>query len=155
MAVMIQKKISASSIAWILFALNCVVIGSSIFIIPESNDLGALLLPIALSAFESYIESKTIESLTSGFQSAIEFRIITDKQTEMATALMKELSRGVTAIPATGMYTKITHTMLLCVVSRRQVATVQRIMKSVDPDSFAVTSKVSQVLGLGFYRSEL
>ena len=155
LAVMIQKKISASSIAWILFALNCVVIGSSIFIIPESNDLGALLLPIALSAFESYIESKTIESLTSGFQSAIEFRIITDKQTEMATALMKELSRGVTAIPATGMYTKITHTMLLCVVSRRQVATVQRIMKSVDPDSFAVTSKVSQVLGLGFYRSEI
>ena len=163
LAVMIQKKISAGSIAWILFAMNCIVIGSSIFIIEpenfskltETQKLGARLLPIALSAFESYIESKTIEAISNGFQSAIEFRIITDKQEEMATALMKELSRGVTAIPATGMYTKITHTMLLCVVSRRQVATVQRIMKSIDPDSFAVTSKVSQVLGLGFYRSEL
>ena len=161
LAVMIQKKIPAGSIAWILFSINCIVIGASVFVFSpdESVDagelLGARLLPIALSIFEAYIESKTNESLTNGFQSAIEFRIITDKQTEMATALMKELSRGVTAIPATGMYTSIAHTMLLCVVSRRQVPTVQRIMKSIDPDSFAVTSKVSQVLGLGFYRSEL
>lgn len=161
MAVMIQKKIPAGSIAWILFGINCVVIGASIFVFQPDESVqgatkaGAMLLPIALAAFESFIESKTNESLTSGFQSAIEFRIITDKPTEMSTALMKELSRGVTAIPATGMYTKVSHTMLLCVISRRQVPTVQRIMKSVDPDSFAVTSKVSQVLGLGFYRAEL
>lgn len=161
LAVMIQRKLAAGSIAWILFGINCVVIGASVFVFEPNvnslsgNLLGATLLPVALSAFESYIESKTNESLTSGFQSAIEFRIITDKPEEMARVLMKELSRGVTAIPATGMYTKITHTMLLCVVSRRQVATLQRIMKSVDGDSFAVTSKVSQVLGLGFYTSEL
>ena len=163
LAVMIQKKIPAGSIAWILFGINCFVIGASIFVFKPANMdqltqaelLGARLLPIALSAFEAYIESKTNESLTNGFQSAIEFRIITDKPTEMATALMSELSRGVTAIPATGMYTKISHTMLLCVISRRQVPIVQRIMKSIDPDSFAVTSKVSQALGLGFYRSEL
>ena len=73
----------------------------------------------------------------------------------MAKALMKELSRGVTALPATGMYTRITHTMLLCVVSRRQVVTLKRIMKQVDPDSFAVMSNVSQVLGLGFYTEEI
>ena len=64
---------------------------------------------------------------------------------------MKELSRGVTALPATGMYTKYTHTMLLCVVSRRQVVTLRRIMKSIDPDAFAVMSNVSQVVGLGFH----
>lgn len=159
LAVMIQKKLAAGSIAWILFVLNCIVIGASIFVFkPEEsteNMLGEALLPIALSAFEAYIESKTNESITNGFQSAVEFRIITDKPEEMSRALMKELSRGVTAIPATGMYTKITHTMLLCVVSRRQVATLQRTMRSIDADSFAVTSKVSQVLGLGFYTSEV
>ena len=73
----------------------------------------------------------------------------------MANALMRSLSRGVTAIPATGMYTKITHSMLVCVVSKRQVVTLRRIMKAVDPDSFAVMSAVSQVLGLGFYVNEL
>ncbi len=155
-AVMIQRKVGATSIAWMLFALNVIVIGASLFVFYDTqNSIAYNLLPIMLSAFESYIESKTNESMMNGFQSAREFRIITDKPEEMAQALMKALSRGVTAIPATGMYTKITHTMLLCVVSRRQVITLKRIMKKVDPDSFAVMSNVSQVLGLGFYVDEL
>ncbi len=154
-AVMMQKKVQSSSIAWLLFFINAIVIGASFFVInTEAVDLATRLLPIMLSVFEVYIESKTNEFITNGFHSAREFRIITDKPEQMAHALMKELSRGVTAIPATGMYTKITHTMLLCVVSRRQVATLKRIMKKVDPDSFAVMSNVSQVLGLGFYTGE-
>ena len=154
LAVMIQRKFAASSIAWMLFIINCVVIGCSIFVFPHETP-ALTLLPIMMSAFESYIESKTNDAITNGFQSAIEFRIITDKPEEMACALMKELSRGVTALPATGMYTKNSHSMLLCVVSRRQVATLKRVMKSIDPESFAVMANVSQVLGLGFYTSEL
>lgn len=161
LAVMIQKKVKATSISWMLFIINVVIIAASFFMIaPEASQdpatkLGLRMMPVALAAFEAFIESRTNESILNGFQSAIEFRIITDKADEMATAIMKELSRGVTALPATGMYTKITHTMLVCVVSRRQVATLQRIMKTVDPDSFAVTSKATQVLGLGFFNSEV
>lgn len=161
LAVMIQKKIAAGSIAWILFAINCFVIGVSVFILPcnaEKSDplyYGALFMPVVLSALESYIESKTNESMTNGFTSAVEFRIITEKPDEMAAALMKELSRGVTSVPAKGMYTKEERSMLVCVVSKRQIATVRRITKEIDPDSFAVMSKVSQVLGLGFYTQEL
>ena len=165
LAVMIQKKFKATSIAWMLFIINCVVIVSYVIVIHlilqkpfdsvEGSYVGRLLLPIVLSAFESYIESKTNETITNGFQSATEFRIITDKPDEMAAALMKELSRGVTALPAKGMYTKENHTMLLCVVNRRQVPILRRVMKQVDPDSFAVMSKVSQVLGLGFSNQEI
>ena len=154
LAVLIQRKVGANSIAWMLFIINVSVIGMSLFVF-QGETLALTLLPIMMSAFESYIESRTNESITNGFQSAREFRIITDKPEEMATALMKELSRGVTAIPATGMYTRITHTMLLCVVNRRQVVTLKRIMKQVDPDSFAVMSNVSQVRGLGFYIEEI
>ncbi len=154
-AVMIQKKFAAGSIAWMLFIINFIIIACSIFVYRVPGNLGLTLLPVMMSAFEAYIESKTNESMTNGFQSAIEFRIITDKPEEMARALMHELSRGVTSLPATGMYTKETHSMLLCVVSRRQVGTLRRIMKTIDPNSFAVMSKVSQVLGLGFYTSEM
>ena len=153
-AVMIQRKVGATSIAWMLFILNVIVISMSLLVFKEET-LALTVLPIMLAAFEAYIESRTNETVTNGFHSAREFRIITDKPEEMATALMKELSRGVTAIPATGMYTHISHTMLLCVVNRRQVVTLKRIMKQVDPDSFAVMSNVSQVLGLGFYSEEL
>jgi uncharacterized membrane-anchored protein YitT (DUF2179 family) len=161
LAVMIQKKVKATSISWMLFIINVAIISASIFVIKptETDDvtteMGLLMMPVALAAFEAFIESRTNESILNGFQSAIEFRIITDKPDEMASAIMKELSRGVTALPATGMYTKIAHTMLVCVVSRRQVATLQRIMKTIDPDSFAVTSKATQVLGLGFFNGEV
>lgn len=154
LAVMIQKKIPAPSIAWMLFAVNAVVIGSSFFVFREGDNLAINLLPIMMALFEAYIESKTNDAVTNGFQSAIEFRIITDKPEQMANALMRELSRGVTALPAKGMYTKENHTMLLCVVSRRQVAALRRIMRTVDPDAFAVMSGATQVLGLGFYTPE-
>lgn len=155
LAVLIQKKLAAGSIAWILFVINCLVIGASFFVFRDpERALAYNLLPIMLAVFESYIESKTNESLTNGFQSAIEFRIITDKPKELATAVMQELSRGVTEIPAKGMYTKLEHSMLICVISRRQVATLKRVMRQVDPEAFAVMSNVSQVLGLGFYSSE-
>lgn len=160
LAVVIQRKFNAGSVARVIFFINCIIIGSSVFVFYKLNpdgsiNYGATLLPIMMSVFEAYIESKANESITSGFHSAIEFRIITDKPEEISLALMKELGRGVTAVPATGMYTKINRTMLLCVVSRRQVTALQRIVKQIDPDSFAVTSKVSQVLGLGFYSGEL
>lgn len=160
LAVIIQKKFAATSIAWMLFTINCFIIGSSIFVFYELNpdgsiNYGATLLPIMMSAFESYVESKTNESITNGFQSAIEFRIITEKPKQMAEALMRELSRGVTALPAKGMYTGLDRTMLVCVVNRRQVATLRRVMQSVDPESFAVMTSVSQVLGLGFYSPEV
>lgn len=156
LAVMIQRRFAANSIASMLFIINCVIIGSSIFVFyDDTQALAYNLLPIMMSAFESYIESKTNESMTNGFHSAVEFRIITSKPEEMSRALMHELSRGVTAIPATGMYTQANLSMLLCVVSRRQVAALKRVVKSVDPDSFAVMSKVSQVLGLGFHSEEV
>ncbi len=154
-AVVIQKKFAATSIAWMIFIINCVVIACSLFVYRVDGTLALTLLPVMMSAFESYIESRTNESLTNGFQSAIEFRIITSKPEEMAAALMRELSRGVTALPAKGMYSQTESTMLVCVVGRRQAASLRRIMKSIDPDSFAVMSKVSQVLGLGFHSGEV
>ena len=155
LAVMIQKKVSASSLSRVMFAVNSLVILSYLFVLDGSQDLAQNVLPIMMAIFELYVSSATNESLTNGFNSAIEFKIITKKPDEMSVAVMRELSRGVTAIPTKGMYTKEDSTMLVCVVHRRQVGSLQRIIKSVDPDSFAVMSGVSQVLGLGFYHSEL
>ena len=153
-AVIIQKKFPAPSIAWMLFIVNAVIIGSSFFVFYDAEQSLALnLLPIMMSLFELYIESKTNDSITNGFQSAIEFRIITDKPEEMAQTLMKELDRGATAIPAKGMYTGKEHTMVVCVIGKKQVTALRKIMRKVDPEAFAVMSNVSQVVGLGFYSS--
>lgn len=153
-AVIIQKKVAANSIAWMLFVINCSVIASSVFVF-RGDTPAQTLLPIMMSAFEAYVESRLLDSITNGFHSAIEFRIITNKPEEMSQMLMHEISRGVTSLSAKGMYTKEERSMIVCVVSRRQAASVRKLMKQVDPDSFAVMSTVSQVLGLGFYNSDM
>jgi len=154
LAVMIQKKFASTSIAWIIVTLNTIVIGSSIFVFNLEESLALRLLPIMMSLLEGFVEGKVNDSILNGFQSAVEFRTTTEKPQEMAEALMRELSRGVTSQPATGMYTKKERSMLLCVVSRRQVPTLKRVMKEIDPDAFAVMANVSQVLGLGFHSNE-
>ena len=153
LAVMIQKKTSLSSITQVIAILSSSVIVLDFFVrLDVAQDLSISLLPILLSLVEVYFERKTNDSITNGYRSAIEFRVITDKPEEIANALMTELSRGVTAIPAKGMFMKEEHTLLFCVVSRNQINAFKRIIKRIDPQSFAVLSNVSQVVGLGFYQ---
>lgn len=154
-AVMVQKKFPAPSIAWMIFILNCVVIAASFFVYKDTAPTVALqLLPLIKAACEQYVESRVNDAIVNGVQSAIEFRVITDKPEELSYAILSQLGRGVTAIEAKGMYTKDEHSMLVCIISRRQVTAFKKVIKEVDPDSFAVMSKVSQVLGLGFFSSE-
>ncbi len=154
LAVLVQKKIPAGSIAQMIFWFNTVIIGSSFFVFrKEGADLAVSLLPVLLSLFEAYIESKANDSITNGFQSAVEFRVVTSKPDEMSFALMTNLSRGVTAVPAKGMYSKEGKGLLMCVVSRRQINAFKRIIQQIDPDCFAVLTNVSQVVGLGFHQS--
>ena len=153
LAVMIQKKTSLSSITQVIAILSSSVIVFDFFVrLDPAQDLSISILPILLSLVEVYFERKTNDSVTNGYRSAIEFRVVTDKPQEIATALMTELSRGVTAVPATGMFMQEERTLLICVVSRNQINAFKRIIKRIDPDSFAVLSNVSQVFGLGFYQ---
>ena len=153
-AVIVQKEFPAPSIAWMLFILNCIVIASSFFVYRVPGDATQSILPLIMAACEQYVESKANDTITNGFHSAIEFRIITDKPEKMALEIISRLGRGVTSVPATGMYTHETHSMLICVIHRRQINTFRKLLKEVDPDSFAVMSGVSQVLGLGFFSGE-
>ena len=154
-AVMVQKKFPAHSIAWMIFMLSCGVIGASFFVYRDpQTTLAVQLLPIIKATTEQYVESRVNDALANGFQSALEFRVVTDKPEELSYELISRLGRGVSASVVTGMYTHEHHTMLICVIHRRQVAAFRKILKEVDPHSFAVMSHVSQVLGLGFFSSE-
>lgn len=154
-AVIVQKKFPAQSIARMIFLLNCFVIFSSFFVYRDpSASFAVQLLPVIKAVAEQYVESRMNDSISSGFQSAIEFRVITDKPEEMSYALISRLGRGVTETNVTGMYTHEHHSMITCVIHRRQIGTFKAILKEIDPNSFAVMTHVSQVFGLGFFSSD-
>lgn len=154
LAVIIKRKTSANSVATLIATFNAVIICASFFVYNVDESFAIRLTPILLALCQIYVEKKTNDSVMNGFQSAVEFRVITDKPEEMSLALMNELSRGVTTFTVTGMFMKENHTMLVCVVSNNQINAFKRIIKRIDPESFAVLSSVSQVVGLGFYQNE-
>jgi uncharacterized membrane protein len=76
--------------------------------------------------------------------------IITTNGQSVASRLMEELGRGVTALKGTGMYTDETRDVLLCAVTDVQVSHLREIVCQTDPHAFVVVSRAAEVIGRGF-----
>lgn len=146
-ATFIQRKHSATNVAWFIFALDSTVVVASLFFFKNG------LTPAILSFIEMFASSKMCDVITSGHKSAIKFEIVTTKPQELSDAILKRLHRGVTKLDAVGMYTDEPRAVLVCLIRRRQVSEFRKLIKAIDPDAFAYMSQASEVLGLGFPHS--
>ena len=76
--------------------------------------------------------------------------IITTQPTEIITALMRELDRGVSYWQVVGGYTGETRTVILCTFYRPQLTDLKRIIASLDPNAFVTIGVTQEALGRGF-----
>lgn len=76
--------------------------------------------------------------------------IITSKPEEMAKAIMTQMDRGVTAIPAKGMYTGEDRWMLYVTISRAQVTDLRSLAVMIDTHVFIVIGQGHAAYGEGF-----
>jgi uncharacterized membrane-anchored protein YitT (DUF2179 family) len=74
------------------------------------------------------------------------FEIITDHPNELAAELMKELKHGVTEIRVHGMYSDTDKHMLICIINKRQIGEMMKILKRF-PNTFASFERVNEVFG--------
>jgi len=96
-----------------------------------------------------FVTSKVIDLFVYGGNSGKLAHIISAKESEITNALLAE-GVGVTKLRAIGAYTNTDRPILLCAVRRREIITVKRIVKELDPDAFFIISDTSEVLGEGF-----
>ena len=102
-----------------------------------------------------YVSSIVTDSILYGGQNARIAYIISEKREEISQAIIKELSRGVTFLHATGAYTGKDREVILCAVKKRQVAELKRIVHHEDENAFLILSSANEVLGEGFsYETE-
>jgi len=101
-----------------------------------------------------YISSKVIDIILEGMNFAKVAYIITEHADEIADGIMKELDRGVTALHATGMYTRTDKRVLFCVLQRGQISELKSLVKRYDPSAFFILGDVTEVLGEGFKMHE-
>jgi uncharacterized membrane protein len=76
--------------------------------------------------------------------------IITDVAEAIGLEILREMSRGATAMPGKGMYTGAEHTVLLCAVTVTEVNQLKSIVNRLDPKAFVIVAPAQEIIGRGF-----
>lgn len=79
-----------------------------------------------------------------------EVKIMSGKSEEIRDAILKQLDRGVTLLNAEGGYLHDKSQMIFSVISNRELFKLEKIVHGIDPASFMVVTRVSEVKGRGF-----
>ncbi len=145
-AAIVNKKWKFISVSWLTSLLDAIVVFASFFVYYSSAGFAANLVPVLLALVSLFVTSKTCDVIINGFKVAYKFEIITPHPEEIAREIMEKTHHGATMMRATGMYTHEEHDVLVCIIRKRQIAEIQRIIKRY-PDTFAFFSPTTEVYG--------
>lgn len=142
LAALIQKKMPHYSISQIMQVLDAliVILGAVVFGIRP-----ALYALIAI-----YGLARVSDGMIEGLKFSKMVFIISDQSEKIAESIMEEMSRGVTGLDATGMYSKEKKQMIYCVVSKKEISQLKELVKAHDQKAFVIVSDAREVLGEGF-----
>lgn len=97
-----------------------------------------------------YVSSVAMDMVIKGFNTAMQFVIITREPETIIRRIHEELERGCTQLSATGTYSGREIGTLLCVVSRIETPRLKKIVAEADPQAFVTVCNVHEALGEGF-----
>jgi uncharacterized membrane-anchored protein YitT (DUF2179 family) len=142
-AKLLQGLFPFISVAWVMFAIDFVVVALSAVLF--SLELGLFSL-VAL-----FISTKVMDMIVEGLSRARMVYIITDHWEEISKKIMEDMERGVTRMAATGVYTGEPKGMLLCVLeSNKELSQLKNIIREIDSAAFVIINPASEVMGEGF-----
>jgi uncharacterized membrane-anchored protein YitT (DUF2179 family) len=125
-----------------VFIANVLIIGAAAIIFGMEQAMYGIMV----AAVSSY----AIDFVLAGGRRARQALIISERWAEVRDAILTEMERGVTILPARGAYTGSERPILLCVVNPTEIAQVRRLVMSFDPQAFVVITATSEVWGEGF-----
>ena len=121
------------------------------FIIVALNVIFLKKIEIGLySAITIYIMGKIIDIVFEGIYFTKLVFIISDKSDQIAEQIKIKVKRGITGIYGQGMYSKNKKLVLMCAISRNDLAELKMVIKDVDPKAFFIITNSREVLGVGF-----
>ena len=141
-AKMIHSRVAFLPIAAILFLIDGLVVAVAALSFGLQAALWAL---IAL-----FVSSQAMDSVIKGFNTAMQFMIISRDAEEIVRRIHTEIDRGCTRLMAEGTYSRLPVGTLLCVVSRTEAPRLKKLVAEVDPQAFVTVCNVHEALGEGF-----
>jgi uncharacterized membrane-anchored protein YitT (DUF2179 family) len=137
---LIKKAKPEMNIAYVSFILDASVVFIAFFV------YGMKVTPTICTLLNLFIANLIVDNGLSGIKNGYKFEIITSNPTELSAELISRLHRGVTRIQVHGMYSNTDKYMLVCIVHKRQIGEMMKIIKRY-PDTFASFEKVNEVFG--------
>lgn len=137
---LIKKAKPELNIAYVSFIMDASVVFIAFFV------YGMKITPVICTLLNLFIANVIVDRGLGGIKEGYRFEIITTQPYELAGELMTKLHRGVTEINVHGMYSDTDKYMLVCIVNKRQIGDMMRIIKKY-PDTFASFAKVKEVFG--------
>lgn len=141
-ATLLHMKFRAYSIAQILQIIDAMIILAGIYVCGIRASLYAV--------FAVYITSRVSDYITEGGKFSKAVYIISDQYEQIADAVMHQLNRGTTLLPAVGMYRGEERSMLFCIVSKKEVVILKEYIRNIDVHAFVIVTDAREVLGEGF-----
>lgn len=141
-ATLLHQKIRSVSVPRFIFILDAAIILAGMAFFGVEMGLYAILAVFITDQFIGWV--------LEGPSYARGAWVISEKNEEIADALLTELGRGVTAFPATGKYTGQGREVLFCVFSQKEVHSVKSIIMNIDKNAFFLVTDIREVLGKGF-----
>lgn len=141
-ACMLKHGNSRITTGQIIIIIDIFIIGGSCFIYGINYGMYALVT--------CFVMGNVCDVVINGVRAARAYYIITDKDVEISQSIIINVKRGVTCMNVVGMYQNTNHRMLLCIVTRSQVAALKHVVKTIDPTAFMYSVNVTEALGRGF-----
>ena len=120
--------------------LTIILIYAAVFRSLNNALYGALAL---------YITTKVLDLVVYGRNTAKLAYIISDKYEEITKEILRR-EMGVTLLNGKGGYTGQERPLLFCAIRKKEIVSVKRYIKELDPDAFFIVCDASEVLGEGF-----
>ena len=141
-ATLLHKIIRHVPMSRILMFLDWSVILGGFFIFGSERTMYALIT--------IFITTKTMEYVIDGTHFAKAAFIVSEDSDNLADVISQKMNRGVTSLSGKGHYSGEAKNVLLCVVSKREIARLKEVVRAVDKKAFVIVADVREVLGEGF-----
>ena len=128
------------NVAVVSFIMDASVVAIAFFV------YGMKVIPVMCTLLNLFIANVVVDKGLGGIKDGYKFEIITSEPEAIANELMTKLKHGVTAMKVQGMYTDSEKYMLVCIINKRQIGEMMKIIKKY-PDTFASFEKVNEVFG--------
>ena len=98
----------------------------------------------------TYLMATVMDRIMYGIDVGKMTLIVTDKGKEVAGKIDEYLDRGSTIIRGTGSYTGQEKDVVMCASNNKEMYTIKRLARKVDPKSFTIIMESNEVVGEGF-----